>query len=136
MEKEGQVWMEINTETTATLISHEGVVTRDIAAVVKEWTGDYTVLWRVPPDYSGVMERGDRGASVLWLRHQLVQLGRLPPTSQFKPVFDTELMQQVQRFQKDQNVHADGQVGPYTAIRLMAALDSRIPQLVSTKKDN
>ena len=131
-----QVTLSALSDTTATLVSHEGVVTRDVTEVVSEWTGDYTVLWRVPPDYSGALERGDRGASVLWLRRQLVQLGRLPPTSQFKPVFDNALMQQVQRFQKEQNVNPDGLVGPYTAIRLMAALDSRIPQLVSTKKDN
>lgn len=121
---------------TATLVSEEGVITRGISEVAGEWTGDYTVLWRVPPDYAGVMERGDRGAAVVWLRRQLVQLGRLPPATQSKTVFDDKLMQQVQRFQKEQGMRADGSVGPHTAIRLTAALDSRIPQLAPSKKDN
>ncbi|MFC5521997.1 ExeA family protein [Polaromonas jejuensis] len=122
--------------TTATWVSEDGVATRGIGEVVDGWTGDYTVLWRVPPDYSGVMERGDRGASVLWLRRQLVQLGRLPPATQSKQVFDNNLMQQVQRFQKELGMRADGRVGPHTAIRLAAAADSQIPQLASSKKGN
>lgn len=124
------------TDTTATLVSEDGVITRGIGEVVDEWTGDYTVLWRIPPDYSGVMDRGDRGASVLWLRRQLVQLGRLSPATQSKSVFDDNLMQQVQRFQKELGLRADGSVGPRTTIRLSAAVDSRIPQLESSRKDN
>ncbi len=122
--------------STATLVSEEGVITRGVSEVTNEWTGDYTVLWRVPPDYSGVMRRGDCGAAVLWLRRQLVQLGRLPPATESRSVFDNNLMQRVQRFQREQGMRADGSVGPHTAIRLTAAVDSRIPQLASSKKDN
>jgi general secretion pathway protein A len=121
---------------TATLVTEEGVTTRGIGEVEDEWTGNYTVLWQVPPAYTGVMEHGDRGDAVLWLRRQLVQLDRLPLTSQSKPVFDYKLMQQLEKFQKDQGMLADGRLGPQTVIRLMAALDSRIPQLASSKKDN
>lgn len=122
--------------TTVMLEAEEGVIAREASEVVNEWTGHYTVLWRVPPDYSGVMERGDRGAAVVWLRRQLVQLGRLPPATQYKTVFDFNLWQQVQRFQKEQGMRTNGSFGPHTAIRLMAALDSQVPQLAPSKKDN
>ncbi|MEO5661057.1 MAG: peptidoglycan-binding domain-containing protein, partial [Polaromonas sp.] len=122
--------------STASWVSDEGVVTRGIDELVEEWTGDYTVLWQMPPAYPGVMERGERGEAVLWLRRQLVQLGRLPPAAQSKVVFDYKLMQQVEKFQKDHGILPDGRVGPQTAIRLMAALDSRIPQFAPSKKDN
>ena len=121
---------------TATLMSEEGVMTRSAGELARAWTGEYTVLWAVPEDYPGVMERGERGAGVVWLRRQLVQLGRLPARTQNNPVFDKNLMLQVQKFQKEQGMRADGRVGPYSVIRLTAALDSRIPQLVSPKKDN
>ena len=122
--------------TIATLVSEEGFITRSAGELARDWTGEYTVLWTVPEDYPGVMERGERGAGVVWLRRQLVQLGRLPARTQNNPVFDKNLMLQVQKFQKEQGMRANGRVGPYTVIRLMAALDSRIPQLISAKKDN
>ena len=122
--------------TTASLVSEEGVMTRGTGELVSEWTGEYTVLWRVPADYPGVMERGDRGAGVLWLRRQLVQLGRLSPKSQYNAVFDNNLVRQVRKFQTAQGLRADGLVGPYFVIRLTAALDSRMPQLVTSREDN
>jgi general secretion pathway protein A len=121
---------------TATLMSDGAVMTRSAGELAHAWTGEYTVLWAVPEDYPGVMERGERGAGVVWLRRQLVQLGRLPARTQNNPVFDKNLMLQVQKFQKEQGMRADGRVGPYSVIRLTAALDSRIPQLISPKKDN
>ncbi len=121
--------------TTATIVSEDGSITRAISEVSDVWTGGYTVLWRVPPEYAGVMERGDRGNGVLWLRRQLVQLGRLAPTTQSSNLFDDNLAQQVQRFQRSQGMRVDGRVGPRTVIRLMAAADSRIPQLSMVRKD-
>ena len=121
--------------TTATIVSEEGSITRAISEVSDVWTGGYTLLWRVPPEYAGVMELGDRGDGVLWLRRQLVQMGHLAPATQPSNQYDDNLVQQVQRFQRNQGMRADGKVGPRTVIRLMAAADSRIPQLSTARKD-
>lgn len=121
--------------TTATIVSQEGSITRAISEVSDVWTGGYTLLWRAPPEYAGVMELGDRGGGVLWLRRQLVQLGHLAPTAQSSDQFDDNLVQQVLRFQRNQGMRADGKVGPRTVMRLMAAADSRIPQLSAARKD-
>ena len=121
--------------TTATIVSQEGSITRAISEVSDVWTGGYTLLWRAPSEYAGVMELGDRGGGVLWLRRQLVQLGHLAPTAQSSDQFDDNLVQQVLRFQRNQGMRADGKVGPRTVMRLMAAADSRIPQLSAARKD-
>ena len=121
--------------TTATIVSQEGSITRAISEVSDVWTGGYTLLWRAPSEYAGVMELGDRGGGVLWLRRQLVQLGHLAPTAQSSDQFDDNLVQLVLRFQRNQGMRADGKVGPRTVMRLMAAADSRIPQLSAARKD-
>ncbi|MEQ8859577.1 MAG: AAA family ATPase [Pseudomonadales bacterium] len=82
------------------------------------WFGSYVVLWRMPPDYVGNLKRGDQHPSVRWLRDQLDSLGIAVPASADAAEFDASLQDAVLQFQRDEQLLADGIVGPSTWIRL------------------
>ncbi len=59
-------------------VSHE----IDQAELQKHWRGDYTLLWRPPPQYRGIMQIGDKGQGIAWVRLQLSILrgkNEIPP---------------------------------------------------------
>jgi len=100
------------------------------------WFGSYVVLWQMPPDYAGTLERGDRHPSVGWLRRQLETLSRDLPgidpaevTGADPQMFDAELQSAVVAFQRHEQLVADGIVGPATWIRLGQRLELPLPQL-------
>jgi len=100
------------------------------------WFGSYVVLWQMPPDYTGTLERGDRHPSVGWLRRQLETLSRDLPgidaadvTGADPQMFDAALQGAVIAFQRQEQLVADGIVGPATWIRLGQRLDLPLPRL-------
>ncbi len=93
------------------------------------WFGSYVVLWRMPPYYAGTMMRGDQHPSVAWLREQLDALGISVPQNEDPSRFDAALQEAVLRFQRDQQLLADGIAGPATWIRLGQQLDLPAPAL-------
>lgn len=93
------------------------------------WFGSYVLLWKMPPNYSGSLKRGDRHPSVRWLREQLTSLGMAAPASGDAAVFDAALQDAVVDFQRRESLLADGIVGPATWIRLGARLDLPAPDL-------
>ncbi|MEZ5558837.1 MAG: peptidoglycan-binding domain-containing protein [Pseudomonadales bacterium] len=101
----------------------------DLERLRDRWFGRYVVLWQMPPDYHGNLNRGDRHPSVRWLRQQLETLSdrRIPGTA--ADLFDADLQAAVVTFQRDESLLADGIVGPETWIRLADRLDLPAPQL-------
>jgi general secretion pathway protein A len=93
------------------------------------WFGSYVVLWQMPPDYQGTLKRGDRHASVRWLRGQLESLGMGSEQPGDAAVFDAALQDAVVAFQRAEQLLADGIVGPDTWIRLGERLDRPAPKL-------
>jgi general secretion pathway protein B len=75
----------VGTETTAVSID----------AFAQQWSGHYTLLWRMPPVTKKKLRPGDRGPDVLWLGKQLAQFqGKAPETAQDQ-VFDVAPCQTV-----------------------------------------
>ena len=112
-----------------------GVETKKVAldALAAQWAGQYTLLWRVPPDARENIRWGERGPAVQWLIGQLAQAqGRIaePGTA---PLFDEVLERQVKQFQLAQGLVPDGLVGPDTVMRLAAVGDRSAPQLLPRK---
>ena len=101
------------------------------------WFGSYVVLWRMPPDYTGTLKRGDRHPSVRWLREQLGKLSDDLPGVDAAGLtgaadatdFDAALQEAVVTFQRQEQLLADGIVGPATWIRLGQRLDFELPTL-------
>jgi general secretion pathway protein A len=108
-----------------------GTETRAVAlgALAEQWSGHYTLLWRMPPVVNKQLRLGDQGPDVKWLGKQLAQLhGKAAETTKDQ-VFDEAMMRQVKQFQLAQGLIPDGAVGPQTFMRLSGAADKTVPKL-------
>jgi len=100
-----------------------------LGAIAEQWSGHYTLLWRMPPVASKNLHPGDRGPDVEWLGKQLAQLhGKAADTAKDQ-VFDEVMMRQVKQFQLAQGLIPDGVVGPQTMMLLSGAADLKAPKL-------
>ncbi|MGC2047097.1 MAG: AAA family ATPase [Gallionella sp.] len=108
-----------------------GAETKAVAldALAEQWSGHYTLLWRVPPLASKKLRPGDHGPDVQWLAKQLAQLhGKAAETTKDQ-VFDEAMMREVKQFQLAQGLIPDGTVGPQTMMRLSSAADLNAQKL-------
>ncbi|MGD0231976.1 MAG: AAA family ATPase [Syntrophorhabdales bacterium] len=95
--------------------------TVDKTEIARYWSGDYLLLWRVPPGYRGGLKPGSRGSMVAWLERQLALVqGRVAPAGG-GGMYDEKVMKQVREFQIAAGMVPDGIAGPRTIMRLGAA---------------
>jgi general secretion pathway protein A len=94
-----------------------------------QWSGGYTLLWRLPPDEPRNILIGERGPSVEWLSKQLARTQGGEMETPKNPVFDDDLMRQVKQFQLAQGLVPDGIAGPQTLARLSSVADQAAPKL-------
>jgi len=114
-------------DTSATFAVGGEIRAVALGALAAQWSGNYTLLWRVPPEVRGTIQRGERGPAAAWLARQLALVqGRVAAATS---VFDDALVRQVKRFQLEQGLIPDGSAGPQTLIRLSGALDETAPTL-------
>ena len=109
-----------------------GAETRVVAigALAAHWSGNYTLLSRVPPNSHRTIRPGERGPAVAWLSQQLAQAQGRVAESNRDPVFDDALVREVKQFQLARGLIPDGSVGPQTMTRLSGEADPTAPQLV------
>ena len=108
-----------------------GAQTRTVAlgALAAQWAGQYTLLWRLPPDAREIIRSGEGGPAVQWLIRQLAQAqGQVAEPSK-AALFDDALTRQVKQFQLAQGLIPDGLVGPQTVMRLAGVGDRLGPEL-------
>jgi general secretion pathway protein A len=122
-------------EQVATLVI--GTATRlvDVKEVSLHWLGDYTVLWRIPPEYKGYVRQGSSGPLVTWLDEQLAQVQGGQRLTTEDAVFNEELDKRVKEFQLAKGLSPDGIVGPQTLIHLSLFSESGDPLLSGKKKE-
>jgi general secretion pathway protein A len=101
-----------------------------INALAEQWSGQYTLLWRMPPLAQQKIQSGDRGPDVEWLRNQLAQINGTVVETVEDPVFDETLLRQVKQFQLARGLPPTGMVGTQTLMRLSGAADTTAPRLV------
>jgi general secretion pathway protein A len=108
-----------------------GAQTRTVAigALALQWSGQYTLLWRVPPDARENMRPGERGPAVAWLSRQLALAQGRAAESDKDPLLDQVLLRQVKQFQLAEGLIPDGVVGPRTLMRLAGVADKTAPKL-------
>lgn len=117
-------------ETSATF-SVAGVTrTVGLAALARQWSGHYRLLWRSPPAVRGTIRPGDRGEAVAWLREAMDL-----PAAPADAVFDADLVERVKRFQLAQGLIPDASVGGQTLIRLLGAADHGAPSLRPARRE-
>ena len=105
-------------------------VTVSVIDIASQWTGDYTLLWRIPRDYQKEILPGYKGTEVQWLDEQLAKVRGRPVQPRNNTVFDDELVRQVKEFQLANGLVPDGIVGAQTLFRLNIATDTKAPKLI------
>jgi len=108
-----------------------GTTAREIAldGLAAQWSGHYTLLWRMPPVARRNIRSGERGPDVEWLGKQLAQVQGKAAETTVDPVFDETMASQVKQFQLVQGLTPDGAVGSQTLMRLSGAADQTAPKL-------
>ncbi len=97
------------------------------------WSGDYTVVWQLPPTGSAVIGPGSSVDAVRWLRNLLAEVPGATQKSNNSGFFDRELAGEIRAFQTSRGLAADGVAGPRTLIQLHNAVEMPgIPRLIPT----
>jgi general secretion pathway protein A len=110
----------------------------DRSDIEANWSGNYLVLWQLPPQGSTFLKLGKSGPDIIWLRQRLNllgdnQLAGQEDTNIFNDVFDESLKQRVINFQRKSNLKADGLVGEETLVLLATAISPEgTPVLLSS----
>jgi general secretion pathway protein A len=113
------------TYTTLTAL-HEQKASLSVGGETREvtfhWYGDYTLLWRPPPEYRQDLFPGDGGPLVKWLESRLAlrDEGYSPRNTR---IYDAVMVDEIKRFQAAEGLAVDGIVGPQTLIRLNTGFD-------------
>jgi general secretion pathway protein A len=97
--------------------------------IESHWLGDYTLLWRIPPDYKSEVLPGYKGPMVQWLHKQLslTQDHLIQPHD--NSVYNDDLVKEVRKFQLAKGLKPDGIIGPRTIILLNNMVDKNTPLL-------
>lgn len=103
--------------------------------VEASWTGEYTLLWRPPPDFKDAIKPGMQGPVVQWLEAMLSVFDGKSNIPRENPEFDNELVARVKKFQLAKGLAPDGIAGIQTMIHLGPTADGDKPTLNEKPKD-
>lgn len=95
--------------------------------IALHWTGNYTVFWKPPSDFAGVVRPGYKGEMVPWLAKRLAEVGETSEIS--GSIYNRELALCVKKFQIKAGLVPDGIAGVQTIIQLNTRTDKDIPRL-------
>ena len=99
-----------------------------LAALGRQWRGEFATFWRAPPGYGGRIVDARAHPSAAWLQERLAAWqGSGPPSA--ADATDERLRAQVQAFQAAQGLKADGLAGPTTLMQLNRATGIDEPRL-------
>jgi general secretion pathway protein A len=105
-----------------------------VADLSKYWYGDYVALWRPQVSRARQLSAGMRGNDVRWLRSSLEKVHGVEPTQSAADVYDDQLVQLVEDFQRQHRLAVDGIAGVQTQIALDTALgDPATPFLQASR---
>lgn len=96
------------------------------------WLGEFTVLWKKPPNYHVPLRPGTISPLSKWVASQLDIWEQNPNPSVVRSTYDDELVSRVKAFQRLVGESADGIVGAGTLIQLSRRTDANIPLLTSS----
>ena len=104
-------------------------VETSLVELQSRWFGDYTILWRIPPNYKGPIKVGTNGPDVQWLSSQLDNIRGNNPDSNGIVSYDTKLIRKVKEFQAQEGLRADGIAGTKTLIKINSIIAQDIPRI-------
>ena len=113
----------------ATIVVDKQNINVQVAELESRWFGDYTILWRVPPNFNGSIRLGSRGPDVQWLAKRLAAISGNSVSSNGLVSYDDNLVQQVKSFQRREGLESDGIAGVQTLIRINSVTDNNVPRI-------
>jgi general secretion pathway protein A len=122
-------------EQTATFVIGTETKLVDVKDIALQWLGDYIILWRMPPEYTGFIQQGTKGPQVQWLDERLASIQGKQKLTTEEPVFDNELVKRVKEFQLSKGLVPDGIVGPQTIIHLNLVFENGDPLLSGKQRE-
>ncbi len=109
--------------THGTLDLPDGGRLAPVSAIESIWTGNYVLVWQLPPSRVPLIGPLDSGPAVRWLSGRLAEI----PTTGFQDAdaayYDGRLTRAVRAFQASRGLLADGVAGPRTLIQVQNAVD-------------
>jgi general secretion pathway protein A len=136
--EQGEDFYAVLTELNGDLATlRTGAEQRTVAIrdLVRQWFGDYLLLWQPPPGYDGIIAHGERGPVVQWVARQMDVLHEREHFPNPKLAYEGILFQEMQAFQAAEGLVADGLIGPLTLIHLNTRTGSGQPQLVGRQEE-
>ncbi len=101
-----------------------------VAELETAWSGDYRLIWPLPPSGSTLIRPGTTGDEARWLRELLARVPGLEIRPGPADRFDVTLEDALRAFQSAKGLNADGIAGPRTLIALYQAVGlERMPRL-------
>jgi len=113
----------------ATMILDKQNINVPVAELESRWFGDYTILWRVPPNFNGSIRLGSKGPDVQWLASRLAAISGGSVSSNGLVSYDDNLIEQVKTFQRREGLESDGIAGVQTLIRINSVTDNNVPRI-------
>jgi len=119
---EHQVVVSSLDDTSARIEAGTATLTADLLDLQRWWYGPFLVLWRPPVPMARLLKPGMRGAEVRWLRQGLASARGEANPAAGSDVYDKELEQRVQEFQRSHRLGVDGIAGEQTQVLLDALI--------------
>lgn len=123
------------TKDTGTLYVGGSEIEVSVNDIASQWLGNYMLLWRTPPQYSGDIKPGDKGSQVKWLDKQLALINGRDPEQGDVITYSDPLINELKRFQLKEGLIPDGIAGVKTIIHINTATASDIPKLAGSIKE-
>ncbi|ABC29441.1 Type II secretory pathway, component ExeA (predicted ATPase) [Hahella chejuensis KCTC 2396] len=109
-----------------------------LAELDGHWQGDYSILWKVPPYASMVIQPGEMQGENEWIDGKIKRVNEIWLSQDEKPSLeplpDTSLKDRVRWFQQEVGILPDGIPGAITLIMLNSWTDSTAPLLIPIKR--
>jgi general secretion pathway protein A len=102
----------------ASLDRPDGQTRVPVAELESAWSGDYRLVWQLPPGGSTLIRPGMVGEEVRWLRDLLSRVPGLAMLSGPADRYDVTLESALRAFQASKGLTADGIAGPRTFMAL------------------
>ncbi len=121
-------------DTEARLRVGNATETVSLVMLSRYFSGDFSTLWRLPPDYGEVVRKGDEGTEVDWIAAQLAK-ARHAAAPDGPQRFDDTMLERVREFQRVQGLKVDGVIGPATFMLLNRVAGITEPSLHASPPD-
>jgi len=94
----------------------------------RHFSGTFEILWQAPSDQPREIGQGANPAQIQWLENSLAHIDNTVP--RLVNHFDSQLEEQLKRFQREHGLRADAIAGSQTLVQLNLYLSAQGPRLV------